>query len=81
MDGLRGNGVLRVESFGYCTHKAHPVLLRDDAVYELHLSEDGAFPALAGPQEQQLDLLLLRLVVLRFVFGEGGRPSRRILLR
>ena len=65
------------------THKADPVLLRDDAVDQLHLPEDSALPALTGPQQQQLDLLLLRFVVLRFrfVFHISFLFSKQFLLQ
>lgn len=58
------------------THEANPVILRDDPVDELHLAEDRTFPALSRSQQQQLYLLLLRLVVLSKhdkVFGSGRR--------
>lgn len=57
------------------THEADPVLLRDDPVYQLHLAEDGALSALAGAQQQQLDLLLLCFVVLCFG-GQGAKGGK-----
>lgn len=62
---------------GKKTHKVDSVFLRNDTVNELHLPEYRAFPAFSRPQEQQLNLLLLCLVVLHCLSTRVPFPNPR----
>ena len=63
-------------------HKVDPVFLRNHPIDELHLPKDRALSALSGPQQKELDFLLLCLVVLnRNANPQAETRQNRLILK